>query len=158
MLPWFGAVGGRRVAHASRLYEIDTVLEKPTPTQAEQELAITYDQHAPLIRWLVAHRLPVPHVLHMTADATLRRRVLANLRAPGASFVWRPQYDEPTRNVLGTGFRLFVSPTPPGTRKPRPGLVRLSVPRLPKLLSLKLKSRRGWTYRVEVCTKYINNL
>lgn len=40
MLPWFGAVGGRRVAHASRLYEIDTVLEKPTPTQAEQELVV----------------------------------------------------------------------------------------------------------------------
>jgi UTP--glucose-1-phosphate uridylyltransferase len=40
MLPWFGAVGGRRVANASRLYEIDTVLEKPTPTQAEQELVV----------------------------------------------------------------------------------------------------------------------
>ena len=40
MLPWFGAVGGRRVAHANRLYEIETVLEKPTPTQAEQELVV----------------------------------------------------------------------------------------------------------------------
>jgi len=40
MLPWFGAVGGRRVAHADRLYEIETVLEKPTPTQAEQELVV----------------------------------------------------------------------------------------------------------------------
>ena len=53
---------------------------------AEQELAAAYDQHAPLIRWLVAHSLPVPDVLRTTAEATLRRRVLANLRAEDASF------------------------------------------------------------------------
>ena len=40
MLPYFGAVGGRRVAHSARLYEIETVLEKPTPTKAEQELVV----------------------------------------------------------------------------------------------------------------------
>jgi len=54
---------------------------------AEAELASMYDEHAPLIRWLVAHDLPVPDVLHTTAEATLRRRVLANLRASDASFV-----------------------------------------------------------------------
>jgi hypothetical protein len=48
---------------------------------AEAELAQAYDEHVPLIRWLVAHGLPVPEVLHTTAKATLRRRVLANLRA-----------------------------------------------------------------------------
>ena len=53
---------------------------------AEDELADTYDAHAPLIRWLVAHGLPVPPILHTTAEATLRRRVLVNLRAEGASF------------------------------------------------------------------------
>ncbi|RLS32057.1 MAG: UTP--glucose-1-phosphate uridylyltransferase [Planctomycetota bacterium] len=40
LLPSFGAVGGRRVAHTRSLYEIETVLEKPTPTQAEQELIV----------------------------------------------------------------------------------------------------------------------
>lgn len=40
MLPWFGAVGGRRVPDADGLYEIETVLEKPTPTLAEQELIV----------------------------------------------------------------------------------------------------------------------
>jgi UTP--glucose-1-phosphate uridylyltransferase len=40
MLPYFGAIGGRRVAHSRNLYDIDTVLEKPTPTQAEQELIV----------------------------------------------------------------------------------------------------------------------
>jgi hypothetical protein len=53
---------------------------------AENELARAYDEHAPLIRWLVAHALPVPEVLHTTAEATLRRRVLANLRAEEPSF------------------------------------------------------------------------
>jgi hypothetical protein len=53
---------------------------------AESELAAAYDQHAPLIRWLVAHDLPVPEVLHAIAEATLRRRVLGNLRASQASF------------------------------------------------------------------------
>ncbi len=53
---------------------------------AEAELADAYDEHVPLIRWLVAHELPVPEVLHSTAVATLRRRVLANLRAKEPSF------------------------------------------------------------------------
>ena len=53
---------------------------------AEDQLANAYDDHAPLIRWLVSHDLPVPEVLHTTAEATLRRRVLVNLRAEAASF------------------------------------------------------------------------
>lgn len=39
-LPYFGAVGGRRVAAAKGLYEIAEVLEKPTPTEAEQRLIV----------------------------------------------------------------------------------------------------------------------
>ncbi len=53
---------------------------------AEGQLAHAYDEHVPLIRWLVTHKLPVPEVLHTTAKSTLRRRVLANLRAPEPSF------------------------------------------------------------------------
>ena len=40
MLPYFGAIGGRRVPQTKNLYDVDTVLEKPTPTQAEQELIV----------------------------------------------------------------------------------------------------------------------
>lgn len=53
---------------------------------AEEELAVAYDQHVPLIRWLVAHELPLPDVLRTTAEATLRRRVLANLKSDDPSF------------------------------------------------------------------------
>lgn len=39
-LAMFGAVGARRVANRSDLYEVTKVIEKPTPTQAEQELIV----------------------------------------------------------------------------------------------------------------------
>ncbi len=69
----------------SRERVLDAVLGDAI-AQAEAELATAYDTHLPLIRWLVAHELPVPSVLHTTAEATLRRRVLANLRGDAASF------------------------------------------------------------------------
>ncbi len=40
MLPFYGAVGGKGVHHKPRLYQIEKVLEKPTPTVAEQELIV----------------------------------------------------------------------------------------------------------------------
>lgn len=39
-LPFFGAVAGRREAARRGVYRIDTVLEKPTPTEAEQRLVV----------------------------------------------------------------------------------------------------------------------
>jgi UTP--glucose-1-phosphate uridylyltransferase len=40
MLPHFGTIGGRRVPKRDDLYEVETVMEKPTPTQAEQSLIV----------------------------------------------------------------------------------------------------------------------
>jgi UTP--glucose-1-phosphate uridylyltransferase len=39
-LPFFGAVGGRRLAGRAGLYAIKDVLEKPTPTVAEERLIV----------------------------------------------------------------------------------------------------------------------
>ena len=39
-LPYYGAVGGKLIPGAQRLYEIEAVLEKPTPTEAEQKLIV----------------------------------------------------------------------------------------------------------------------
>ena len=39
-LKYFGTIGGVPHAQSTDLYEVSTVIEKPTPTQAEQELAI----------------------------------------------------------------------------------------------------------------------
>jgi UTP--glucose-1-phosphate uridylyltransferase len=40
MLPYYGTVGGRRVPRLAGLYEIDNVLEKPSPNVAEQHLFV----------------------------------------------------------------------------------------------------------------------
>jgi UTP--glucose-1-phosphate uridylyltransferase len=40
MLPYYGTVGGRRVPREKTLYEIETLVEKPTPSEAEQHLLI----------------------------------------------------------------------------------------------------------------------
>lgn len=40
LLPNYGAIGGRRVQEANSLHQIERVLEKPTPTEAEQSLIV----------------------------------------------------------------------------------------------------------------------
>ncbi len=40
LLPNFGAVSGKRMHGRNDLYSIDTVIEKPTPTEAEQRLLV----------------------------------------------------------------------------------------------------------------------
>jgi UTP--glucose-1-phosphate uridylyltransferase len=40
LLPYYGVVGGRRVPGRKLLYQIETVVEKPTPTEAEQRLVM----------------------------------------------------------------------------------------------------------------------
>ncbi len=40
MLPYYGCVGGHRMPGRDRIYEVEAVLEKPTPTEAEQKLVV----------------------------------------------------------------------------------------------------------------------
>ena len=41
LLSRFGTVGGRRIPQQSNVYRVDTVIEKPTPTEAEQHLLVS---------------------------------------------------------------------------------------------------------------------
>jgi UTP--glucose-1-phosphate uridylyltransferase len=41
LLPFYGTVGGQRVPERADLYRIETVIEKPTPTIAEQQLIVS---------------------------------------------------------------------------------------------------------------------
>ena len=41
LLSRFGTVGGRRISQQSNVYRVDTVVEKPTPTEAEQHLLVS---------------------------------------------------------------------------------------------------------------------
>jgi UTP--glucose-1-phosphate uridylyltransferase len=40
MLPYYGTVGVRRLPRQQTLYEIETIVEKPTPSEAEQKLLV----------------------------------------------------------------------------------------------------------------------
>lgn len=40
LLPYYGTIGGQRLREKANLYRIETVLEKPTPTKAEQKLIV----------------------------------------------------------------------------------------------------------------------
>lgn len=40
MLPYYGTVGGHRLQRSRDLYQIESVVEKPTPTEAEQTLNV----------------------------------------------------------------------------------------------------------------------
>lgn len=40
LLPYYGAVGGQAVAGRTDVYRVETVLEKPTPTEAEQRIVV----------------------------------------------------------------------------------------------------------------------
>jgi UTP--glucose-1-phosphate uridylyltransferase len=40
LLPYYGTIGGRRVSGRTDLYQVETVIEKPTPTTAEQRLIV----------------------------------------------------------------------------------------------------------------------
>ncbi|MGA1236138.1 MAG: sugar phosphate nucleotidyltransferase [Limisphaerales bacterium] len=39
-LPYYGAAGGHRIPNRANLYQIERLLEKPTPTEAEQSLIV----------------------------------------------------------------------------------------------------------------------
>jgi UTP--glucose-1-phosphate uridylyltransferase len=66
-LNYFGAVGGHLVPGRTDLYEIHKVLEKPTPTQAEQELIIAGLRAGNYLCFFGMHVL-TPAVMQILAD------------------------------------------------------------------------------------------
>ncbi|MFO0851352.1 MAG: sugar phosphate nucleotidyltransferase [Gemmataceae bacterium] len=68
MLPYYGAVGGRRVPQRSDLYEVTTVVEKPTPSEAEQTLAVPGLRAGYYLCFFGVHVLP-PEVMDLLAEA-----------------------------------------------------------------------------------------
>ena len=108
LLPRFGTVGGRRVAGRSDLYRIDTVIEKPTPTEAEQRLMV------PGIRAGYYLCFFGMHVLTPARDGTPRhKRRAATLSAALADLARHEQYlaleDEGRRYDLGARYGLLVA-------------------------------------------------
>jgi UTP--glucose-1-phosphate uridylyltransferase len=68
LLRLYGAVGGRRVPHRPDLYEVQTVLEKPTPSEAEQVLAVPGLRAGQFLCFFGIHVL-TPAVMELLAAA-----------------------------------------------------------------------------------------
>jgi UTP--glucose-1-phosphate uridylyltransferase len=64
----YGAVGGQRVAGRQDLYRIDTVIEKPTPTEAEQRLIVPGLRAGHYLCYFGIHVL-TPSVMDLLGDA-----------------------------------------------------------------------------------------
>ncbi len=86
----FGAVGGQRVAGRDRLYQVDTVLEKPTPTEAEQRLAVPGLRAGHYLCFFGMHVL-MPDVMEML-DARLAKGEKATLSEALAETAKRERY------------------------------------------------------------------
>lgn len=56
-LPYFGVVGGARIAQAANLYAVSTVIEKPTPTVAEEQCMIPGLRHGTYLALFGGHVL-----------------------------------------------------------------------------------------------------
>jgi UTP--glucose-1-phosphate uridylyltransferase len=66
-LPYYGTVGGRRVPGRKDLYAIDTVVEKPTPTEAELNLIVPGLRAGHYLCFFGMHVL-TPTVMEILAD------------------------------------------------------------------------------------------
>jgi UTP--glucose-1-phosphate uridylyltransferase len=82
MLPYYGAIGGRRVARNTDLYEVVNVLEKPTPTEAEQKLIVPGLRAGHYLCFFGIHAL-TPTVMDLLSSA-------AEEAAPGTSIPLSP--------------------------------------------------------------------
>jgi len=67
LLPNYGAVGGKRLPNQERLYLVDHVLEKPTPTEAEQTLIVPGLRAGYYLCFFGIHAL-TPLVMDLLAD------------------------------------------------------------------------------------------
>lgn len=67
MLPYYGTVGGHRLANRKNLYQIESVAEKPTPTEAEQRLLVPGLRAGHYLCFFGMHVL-TPAVMEILAD------------------------------------------------------------------------------------------
>jgi UTP--glucose-1-phosphate uridylyltransferase len=70
-LPYYGAISGKLVTARQRLYEIDDVLEKPTPTEAEQKLVVPGLRAGHYLCFFGMHVL-TPTVMDLLAEEVAR--------------------------------------------------------------------------------------
>ena len=107
LLPRFGTVAGRRVAGPQRSYRVETVIEKPTPTEAEQRLMVPGMRAGYYLCFFGMHVL-TPRVMELLAQAARPR-----LSAALAELARHEQYlaleDDGRRYDLGARYGLLIA-------------------------------------------------
>ena len=77
-LPYYGAISGKLVSGKQRLYEIDDVIEKPTPTEAEQKLIVPGLRAGHYLCFFGMHVL-TPMVMDLLAEEVARGGTRGNV-------------------------------------------------------------------------------
>lgn len=90
LLHLYGAVGGQRVGGSADLYRVETVIEKPTPTEAEQKLIVSGLRTGHYLCFFGMHVL-TPTVIAILADR-LGRGGKVTLSDALAELALREQY------------------------------------------------------------------
>ena len=76
LLPHFGTIGGQRISGSPDTYRVETVVEKPTPTEAEQRLTISGLRSGHYLCFFGVH------VLTPTVMELLAAKFVANPQGP----------------------------------------------------------------------------
>jgi len=79
-LPYYGAVGARRVQGRQGLYEIERVIEKPTPTEAEQQLIVPGLRAGHYLCFFGMHVLTASVMEMLAADVERAARSCGNVQ------------------------------------------------------------------------------
>ena len=112
-LPYFGIVSGPRVAGQSGLFEVNRVIEKPTPTLAEQELVTPGLRAGHYLGFFGMHVLTndiVPALKQVCDDDSLSRPTLSDaLDAYGRRHKYLAFEVKGTRYNLGLPYGLLIS-------------------------------------------------
>ncbi|HUV68312.1 MAG TPA: sugar phosphate nucleotidyltransferase [Terracidiphilus sp.] len=113
LLTRFGTVGGHRVPPHNHLYRVDTVIEKPTPTEAEQRLLVSGVRAGHYLCFSGIHVLTptVMEILDRLLGGSTDARV--NLSDALAILARQEQYlaieDDGRRYDLGAPFGLLIA-------------------------------------------------
>lgn len=113
LLPYYGAVGGRRVPGRDDLYVVETVIEKPTPTEAETRLLVPGLRAGHYLCFFGMHVL-TPTVMALLADQMADARTEGlTLSAALAALAGREKYlaleERARRYDLGDRYGLLTA-------------------------------------------------
>lgn len=90
-LPFYGAIGGKLVAGSQNLFEIDDVLEKPTPTEAEQRIIVPGLRAGHYLCFFGMHVL-TPSVMEILGEAMTASERGTHLTAALSKLAQRERY------------------------------------------------------------------